>query len=135
MKPQTSNFKSLDKGELIALCDRLRTDDPDSVEKCVAFLESETKGVWHGRARAMMARRLKHCRLSDLQRTRAMKAILGRLVSGRFSEQFKDQLRFVMSIAPAKAFAVARSCQAAAAEHVRRYATWMLSHEKHDHSG
>jgi len=132
MKSQTSNFESLDKGELIALCDRLLTDDSDAVEECVAFIEAETMGLWHGRARAMMARRLKHCRLSQPQHTRAVRAILDRLVSGRFSEQFKDQLRFVLHVAPERAFTVARSCQDAATEHVRRYATWILSHETHD---
>jgi len=132
MKTQTSNFESLDKGELIALCDRLLTDDSDAVEECVAFIEGETMGLWHGRARAMMARRLKHCRLSQSQRTRVVRTILDRLVSGRFSEQFKDQLRFVLHVAPERAFTVARSCQGTAAEHVRRYATWILSHETHD---
>ena len=132
MKPQASSFESLDKGELIALCDRLLTDDSDAVEECIAFIEAETMGLWHGRARAMMARRLKHCRLSQPQRTRVVRAILDRLVSGRFSEQFKDQLRFVLHVAPERAFTVARSCQGAAAEHVRRYATWILSHETHD---
>lgn len=132
MKAQTSSFESLGKGELIALCDRLLTDDSNAVEECIVFIEVETMGLWHGRARAMLARRLKHCRLSQLQRTRVVRAILDRLVRGRFSEQFKDQLRFVLHVAPERAFAVARSCQGAAAEHVRRYATWILSHETRD---
>ena len=132
MKTQTQNFESLDKIALRALCDRLLTDDSDAVEECIAFIEAETLGVWHGRARAMMARRLKHCRLSQPQRTRVVRAILYRLVSGRFSEQFNDQLRFILHVAPEKAFTVARSCQGVAAEHVRRYATWILSHETHD---
>jgi hypothetical protein len=131
LKAQTSSFDSLGKGELIALCDRLLTDDSAAVEECIAFIEAETMGLWHGRARAMMARRLKHCRLSQPQRTRAVRAILDRLVCGRFYEQFKDQLRFVLHVEPERAFKVARSCQGAAAEHVRRYATWILSHEKH----
>ena len=132
MKGKTSSFELLDKGELIALCDRLLTDDSDAVEECIAFIEAETMGLWHGRARAMMARRLKHCRLSQPQRTRIVRAILDRLVSGRFSEQFKDQLRFVLQVAPERAFTVARDCQGAAAEHVRRYSTWILSHETHN---
>jgi uncharacterized protein YgbK (DUF1537 family) len=132
MKTQISSFELAAKGELIALCDRLLTEDSDAVEECIAFIEAETMGVWHGRARAMMARRLKHCRLSQPQRTSAVRAILDRLVSGRFSEQFKDQLRFVLHVSPERAFAVARSCQGAATEHVRRYATWILSHETHD---
>jgi hypothetical protein len=65
MKTQASSFESLDKAQLHALCDRLLTDDSDAVEECVAFIEAETLGRWHGRARAMMARRFKHCRLSQ----------------------------------------------------------------------
>ena len=129
MKNQTHNFEALDKVELHALCDRLTADDSDAIEECIAFIEAETMGLWHGRARAMMARRLKHCRLSQPQHTRVVRAILDRFVSGRFSEQFKDQLRFVLHVAPERAFTVARSCQGAAAAHVRRYATWILSHE------
>ena len=129
MKTKTPSFESTDKRELHALCDRLLAGDSDAVEECIAFIEAETMGLWHGRARAMMARRLKHCRLSQPQRTRVVRAILDRLVSGRFSEQFKDQLRFVLHAAPEQAFTVARRCQGAAAAHVRHYATWILSHE------
>ena len=135
MKAQTHSFQSLDKGELHALCDRLLTGDSDAIEECIAFIEVETLGLWHGRARAMMARRLKHCRLSQPQCTRVVRAILDRFVGGRFSEQFKDQLRLVLHLAPERAFTVARGCSGAAAEHVRRYATWILSHETHRRSG
>jgi hypothetical protein len=59
-----SAYAHLTKLELRALCDRLLTDNQGAVKTCVRFLEAETFGLWHGRARAMMARRLKHCRLS-----------------------------------------------------------------------
>ena len=121
-------LEELKKRELHILCDRLLSCETAAVEECVAFLEAESFGVWHGRARAMMARRLKHCRLFDAQRDRVVDAILDRLASGRFSEQFKDQLRLVLHIAPARAFKTARKCEAAPAEHVRRYARWILSH-------
>ncbi len=129
MNSPRSDFESLDKGALHALCDRLLADDSDAVEECIAFIEAETMGLWHGRARAMMARRLKHCRLSQPQRTRAVRAILDRFVRGRFSEQFKDQLRFVLHVDPESGFAAARRCQAAPKKHVSRYANWILSHE------
>jgi hypothetical protein len=132
MKSQISSLELLDKGELHALCDRLLADDSAAVEACVTFIEAETTGLWHGRARAMMARRLKHCRLSQSQQTRVVRAILERFVSGQFSEQFKDQLRYALHVAPKRVFSVARGCQSAAAGHVRRYATWILSHETHD---
>ena|ERR1022692_2312040 len=131
MKANISCFESLDKGELHGLCDRLLSEDAEAMETCVAFIEADTRGLWHGRARAMMARRLKHCRLSQSQRARIIRTILERLVSGHFSEQFKDQLRFVLHIASDRAFAVARTCQGVSSEHVRRYADWVLSHETH----
>ena len=77
----------------------------------------------------MMSRRLNHCRLSDSQRERVIRAIMQRLVSGRFSEQFKDQLRLVLHLDAPGAYKVARGCQGATAEYIRRYALWILSHE------
>src|SRR4051794_8439284 len=85
-------FESLSKAQLHDLADRLLVGDVDAVEQCVRFVEAETLGHWHGRARAMMARRLKHYSLTPQQQGRLVDAILERLASGRFSEQFKDQL-------------------------------------------
>jgi hypothetical protein len=132
MKAATSTFESLSKEELHALCDRLLTCDSGAIQQCIAFIEAETLGLWHGRARAMMARRLKHCCLSQQQSTRVVSAILERLIAGQFSEQFKDQLRLALHLAPGKTFTVARNCHCAAAGHVRRYAAWLLSHERGD---
>jgi hypothetical protein len=128
-KEKPSHFDSFTKGELHTLCDRLLTDDPAAIDTCIAFIECDSLGLWHNRARAMMARRLKHCALSRAQRTRLARAILDRLVSGRFSEQFKDQLRLVLHLDSKQAFAVARSCDVVPAAHVRRYASWVLSHD------
>jgi hypothetical protein len=122
-------FESRSKYDLVALCDRLLADDPDAVEECVAFLEAETARMWHGRARAVMARRLKHRPLSACQRDRAARAVLGRLTRGQFSEGFKDQLRPALRLDPGRAFAAARAVPADAPEHVRRYAAWVLAHE------
>lgn len=57
------------------------------------------------------------------------RAVLGRLARGRFSEGFKDQLRLVLRVDPGRAWAAARGVPAAAPEHVRRYAAWVLAHE------
>ena len=129
MKVRSSDFESLDKGELHDLCDRLLTCDSAAIDECIAFLEAETRGIWHGRARAMMARRLKHCRLSQPQCARVVRAILDRFLSGGFSEQFKDQLRLALRLAPERTLTVARAGKSASAAHVRRYAAWILSHE------
>jgi len=115
--------------ELRALADRLHEPDAAAVEQCVAFLEATTLRIWHGRARAMMARRLKHCPLTAGQRDRLLRVILLRLISGRFAEQFKDQLRLALHLDAAKVFAVARQCENAEQEYVRRYAAWLLAHQ------
>ncbi|MGL4423250.1 MAG: hypothetical protein ACRCZF_21490 [Gemmataceae bacterium] len=120
-------FESRSKQELIALCDRLHGDDPDGVKECIAFLEAETVWMWHGRARAMIARRLKHHSLTRVQRERVVRAVLRRLVDGRFSEGFKDQLRLVLRLDAEQAFSVARGLPANAPEYVRRYAAWILA--------
>jgi hypothetical protein len=125
----TCSFASFTKEELRELADRLAENDLIAVEWCVTFIEAETFGVWHGRARAMMARRLKHCNLSRAQKSRLEDVILRRLVDGRFSEQFKDQLRLAMQIDPRATFGAARKCREAPAAHVRRYASWVLKHE------
>jgi hypothetical protein len=130
MKPTASELETLRKRDLQALADRLLERDAAATEEAIVFLEAETRGLWHGRARAMMARRLKHCQLSGGQQARVVGAVLQRLTSGRFSEQFKDQLRLVLHLDPASAFTAARRCQGAAADHVRRYGAWVLSHVK-----
>jgi hypothetical protein len=135
MQSRTSPFDSLDKGDLYDLCDRLLASDPEAVRACEEFFEAETFGDWHGRARAMMARRFKHVTLSALQRKRLISAVLGRLARGEFSEGFYDQLRLVLKLAPERAFDGARTCRQSPLEHVRRYAAWVLEHEKPPHPG
>jgi hypothetical protein len=120
-------FERFEKMELLELANRLLEQDPIAIELCVAFFEVETSGIWHNRARAMIARRLKHCRLSKDQRTGLVRVILDRLSSGRFAQQFKDQLRLAIQLEPNRVRAVASTCQDAAPDHVRRYAAWVLS--------
>jgi hypothetical protein len=123
-------FDNLTKDQLHELADRLLHDDHAAIAESVAFLEAETRGVWHGRARALLARRLKHCPLSLEQQTRLSEAITRRLVTGNFSEQFKDQLRLVLHLDRAQVFATARNCTHHPKAYVRRYAEWILAHER-----
>ncbi|WP_345540803.1 hypothetical protein [Variovorax defluvii] len=122
-----AEFATLSKLQLHALADRLLADEPVVVDYCVAFVLAETKGCWHGRARAMMCRRLKHCTLGRTNRTRLMACILGRLRSGEFSEQFKDQLRLAMHLDADQTRQACASAVASERPHVQRYATWVLS--------
>jgi hypothetical protein len=119
----------LSKPGLHDLADRLLADEPDAVERCVAFLIAESRGFWHNRARAMMSRRLKHCTLSAAQRDALVAGITPRLETGAFPEQFKDQLRLALHIDPAATRRAAAAGLDSPAGHVRRYAAWVLSAE------
>jgi hypothetical protein len=119
----------LSKKDLHSLADGLILEDQWSIDRCVDFVISETKGLWHGRARAMMCRRLKHCALGRKQRTQLVKAISERLASGEFSEQFKDQLRLAMHLDMETTIAAANKALKSNRSHAIRYAQWVLSHE------
>ena len=121
-------FSALDKRDLHHLAGRLLSDEPSAIATCIEFIEAETKGIWHGRARAMMCRRLKHCSLSAPQRTRLVSCITERLCSGHFSEQFRDQLRLALHLDSTRVFTAARSCAHDHRDYVRRYAAWLLTH-------
>ena len=104
-------------------------EEPSNVERCVQFVLADTQGLWHGRARAMICRRLKHCSLSLTHRTQLATCITERLVNGIFSEQFKDQLRLVMQLDFAKMLEVCGKNLDSPKPHVRRYAKWVLLHD------
>ena len=122
-----AEFSTLSKQELHALADRLAEHEPVAVDDCVEFVLAETKGHWHGRARAMMCRRLKHCELGQSNRTKLLTCILRRLRSGEFSEQFKDQLRLALHLDTKQTLSACESAISSDRPHVRRYAAWALS--------
>jgi hypothetical protein len=119
----------MSKAEVRSLADSLLDATPEAVETCVRFVCAETVGLWHGRGRAMMCRRMKHMILTPEQQHRLVGAILGRLISGTFSEQFRDQLRLVIRLDPIGTFALARHAATSEKTHVRRFAEWVLAHE------
>jgi len=122
-------YDTLSKMEVRAIADRLRPDDPLAIDEVVKFVCAESINLWHGRGRAMMCRRLKHVPLSHGQSASLVGAILGRLTSGRFSEQFRDQLRLALHLDRAGTLLTARRGATSESAHVRRYSIWLLSHE------
>jgi hypothetical protein len=126
---QLAEFETMSKVAVRVLADDLRDGTPDALERCVRFVCAETEGVWHGRGRAMMCRRMKHVDLSGDQRSGIVSAILQRLASGHFAEQFRDQLRLAIHLDPANTFTLARCALKSEKDHVRRLAHWVLSHE------
>lgn len=111
------------------LVERLAANNPKAVQTCIEFIEADTKGIRHGRIRALMCRRLKHCTLNNKQRTRLVYHITERLRTGNFSQQFKDELRLALVLDRAYTFKVAKASQHDGREYVRRYAKWVLDHE------
>src|SRR5262245_40497426 len=95
---KVEELEALDKGDLYDLANGLVQKQEGAVEKCVEFILAETKGNWHGRARAMMCRRLKHCDVSAEQSRQLVSCITRRLTTGNFAEQFYDQLRLEMHL-------------------------------------
>lgn len=127
-----AEFSALTKRELHDLADKLLEHEPVVVDYCIEFVLAETKGHWHGRARAMICRRLKHCELGRKNRTKLLDCILHRLRSGEFSEQFKDQLRLALHLDKEKTVSSCETAKSSDRPHVRRYAEWVLApHSAH----
>jgi len=129
MQSERSDLSSFDKVELHELADELLLDDSAAIEQCVRFFEADTKGLWHGRARALMARRFKHCSLTPDQRTRLVRRVIERLLAGDISEQFRDQLRLALHLDAPGLLGAAQACSSDGRPYVRRYAEWVLSHK------
>lgn len=128
--PYRAEFEGLGKYDLHRLADLLLEQDPVAIERCVLFVIMDTRGFWHGRARAMMCRRLKHCELGQQHRAQLVEAITSRLASGLFSEQFKDQLRLAMRLDFEQTAEACRTILLSPRRlYVTRYAQWVLLHE------
>lgn len=111
------------------LTDRLYQNNPKAIESSIQFIEADSKQVGHGRVRALMCRRLKHCTLSKKQRTRLIDHIAERLCTGNFAQQFKDELRLALFLDPQRILAAARLVRNDSRDYVRRYAEWVLAHQ------
>ena len=110
------------------LTNRLFSNDAKAVETCIQFIEADTKGIGHGRIRALMCRRLKHCTLTKNQRNRLVYCITQQLLSGDFAQQFKDHLRLALFLDRQQTFKAALACRNDSRDYVRRYAEWILAH-------
>ena len=117
------------KQELHALADGLLVGDPDSIDRCIDFVDSYSEGIWHGRARAMMCRRLKHIELNTSDASRLVVAILDRFQNGKFAEQFGDMLRLALVLDDDATKKVARKLSTDSRKYVRSQARWIL--ERH----
>ncbi len=114
---------------LRSLAESVTKGDATAIEEAVAFLEQHTRGLGHNRARAKLARRLKHVGLTAAQRTRLVEAITARFIAGGFDQQFVDQVRLLRFLDPGRAEEVALSRLAAPEAYVRRLARRVLAHQ------
>lgn len=111
------------------LTDKLLLNDPDAVETSIKFIESNSQDGGHGRVRALMCRRLKHCTLTPQQRTRLVRYVVERLGTGAFAQQFKDELRLILTLDAPALLKAAMESLTDEREYVRRHAEWILAHD------
>jgi hypothetical protein len=124
-------FELASKYDLHHLANRMLTTEPAAIDLAIKFVLAGTRGHWHGRGRAMMCRRLKHCELGQADRALLVGTIIDRLATGTFSEQFKDQLRLALHLDFRR---TVEACREIAGHprrpYVGRYAQWVLSPER-----
>jgi hypothetical protein len=124
MLAQGRFIEAYPKPALVRLIDRIPGDEA-AVTACLSFFLAESRGHWHNRARAKIARRLKHCRIDAPMAARLVQVIARRLIAGNFTEQFDDQLRLLLHLdRPAAEIASAQALQTPP-PFVRRYGAWL----------
>jgi hypothetical protein len=126
-------IRTLTKADLRSLIEAVKCGDQESVSNAVVFVASESFGMWHNRARASLCRHFKNHPPSDDDRRRMVATIAKRLVEGRFSEQFKDQLAMAIRFDPVRLSEAANIASDSQREYIRRYADWVrnvLHHSK-----
>ena len=116
------------KPQLHQLADDLLLETAGAKERAIAFFTQESQGLWHNRARALLARRFKQVVLTQVERRRLLDVIKARLAEGRISEQFKDQLRLALFLDQPEILKSALECTGSTRPHVVRYAHWLLRH-------
>ena len=114
------------KSDLLTLANGLLSSDTESIRQCIEFVEFDSEGIWHGRARAMMCRRFKHVELSIADSERLVVAVLNRFKSGQFSEQFRDMLKLALTLDRDSTVSLARILAVDSRDYVRYHAEWIL---------
>lgn len=118
--------KHYTKQELDNLISLLKCDDSKAIKECVAFTLTESFGLWHNRARAKICRNLKNRQFAPDLKQRLVSVIINRLETGRFYEQFKDQLAMAIRFDPVRMQAAAEGLNSNETDYIRRYAFHVL---------
>lgn len=107
------------------MIEEVKRSDVDAISRATIFVASESFGIWHNRARANLCRFFKNHPPSNDECKRMVDAIVNRLIDGRFSQQFKDQLSMAIRFAPERMAAAADIASRSEREYVGRYARWV----------
>ena len=113
------------KSALERVIEGLAQCTPEAVEEAVAFFILETRGYWHNRARAKIARRLKHCSVCESHSRPVIQCIVRRLVEGDFTEQFRDQLGLLVQLDRQAARTAGAEAVKSEHPHVARLGHWL----------
>ena len=112
---------------LVDEIERLKQGDEEGVRFCIDFFYGESEGIWHGRARAKIARNLKAGMLTEKDRIKIVDTVTRRLLTGKFSQQFKDQLNLSLRLSPEATLKAANEANSSPKSYVRRYARWTIA--------
>lgn len=119
-------FENLLKCDLYQLIEQMKGGSEEARLCCIEFFLAESRGIWHGRARAKIARNLKSMALDKADADRLVTCIIDRLLTGNFSEQFRDQLNLALCICPDRVGDAARDGAGNSKAYVSKYCQWTL---------
>ena len=121
-----SDVRKFTAAELHDLIDETKSGCPAAIKQAVLFVISESFGYWHNRARAKLCRHFKNHPPAQKECDRMVATICGRLISGHFFEQFKDQLSMAIRFDRDRMAKAAQIAIQSDREYIRRYGNRVL---------
>lgn len=120
-------IQNLSKNDLHKIIAKVKCGDRPSIAKSIDFIEADSLGLWHNRARAKLCRHFKNKPPNQEQVNRLIEKIEQRLITGNFHEQFKDQLGMAVCFAPSRLKQAAENAIQNDKRYIRKYAKWVLN--------
>ncbi|WP_338440821.1 hypothetical protein VZG28_07155 [Synechococcus elongatus IITB4] len=114
-------LSKLTKIDLYQLIEEVKAGNSDAIVKATLFVAHESFGLWHNRARAKLCRHFKNHPPARENCDQMIDAVIQRLIDGRFSEQFIDQLSMAIRLDPKRMQAAAIAALTSEKVYVRRY--------------
>ncbi|AZB72249.1 hypothetical protein [Synechococcus elongatus] len=119
-------LSKLTKIDLYQLIEEVKAGNSDAIAKATLFVAHESFGLWHNRARAKLCRHFKNHPPARENCDQMIDAVIQRLIDGRFSEQFIDQLSMAIRLDPKRMHAAAIAALTSEKAYVRRYAEQVI---------